>query len=109
MDDERSTPLACTLGPRAMRDRQILVQDLLRRHDARVEWITDGARLCFAEVPGLAAALAELVELERACCPFFTFRMTAEAGALTLEVTAPPAGADLVRALASAIVPEPTP
>lgn len=105
MNDERTVPLACALGPREIRDRQSTVRDLLRGRDARVEWITDGVRLRFTETEGLTAGLAQLVELERACCPFFTFRMTTDAGEIALEVSAPPAAADLVRALALAIAP----
>jgi hypothetical protein len=50
--------------------------------------------------PGPAGRTAELIAAETECCSFFTFRLTATAGSLVLEVAVPPAQVAVLDALA---------
>jgi hypothetical protein len=52
----------------------------------------DALELRFAPAAGLLAHIADVVDAERQCCPFLTFRIEVEAsgGPMTLHVTGPP-------------------
>ncbi len=84
-------PLACTLGPAALEARQDdLLGGLVRRGLERVG-IPHGYRVRFAPENGVLASIANVIEVERQCCRFLTFRLTAEpdGGPIWLEFTGP--------------------
>jgi hypothetical protein len=81
-----SPPIACTLSSEDLRDRagawvKLMASGLVQRDE-----VPGGIRL--SAVPGAAASLLELVELERECCAWIQFEvrdgavvtMTAEGG-----------------------------
>jgi hypothetical protein len=85
-------PIACTLGPAALKARQEdLLGGLVRRAAERLD-IPGGYRVRFASTEGILATIANVVESERQCCRFLTFRLTAEPdnGAIWLEFSGPP-------------------
>lgn len=63
-------PIMCTLSPAELRDRGTAWRKLLDSGLVDRRRVLGGVRL--AAQPGAAAALLELVELERACCPWIT-------------------------------------
>lgn len=94
-------PIACTLGPAALKARQEdLLGGLVRRAVERVE-IPNGYRVRFAPTEGMLATIANVIETERQCCRFLTFRVTAEpdGGPIWLEFSGPPGTKEFVVAL----------
>ena len=84
-------PLACTLGPAALKARrEDLLGGLVRRADERVE-IPHGYRVRFTAAD-LLPTIAQIIEVERQCCRFLTFHVTIEpdGGPIWLEFTGPP-------------------
>jgi hypothetical protein len=47
----------------------------------------DGIRFCFREEPGLAAAIRDLAEREKACCAFFDFVVHEHGDTITWDST----------------------
>jgi hypothetical protein len=85
-------PIACTLGPAALKARtEDLLGGLVRRAVERVD-LPDGYRVRFAPDAGLLTTIAGVVETERQCCRFLTFRLSAEPdnGPIWLEFSGPP-------------------
>jgi hypothetical protein len=94
-------PVACTLGPAALRARRAgLLSDLLRRADAHEE-IGNGHRLRFAAGGDTLDLIARAVDAERQCCRFLRFGITVEpdGGPMWLELTGPPGTREFVSAL----------
>lgn len=85
-------PIACTLGPAALKARQEdLLGGLLRRADQRLD-LPDGYRIRFAAGEDVLANIVKVVEAERQCCRFLTFEVTVEpdGGPIWLAFTGPP-------------------
>jgi len=84
-------PVSCRLTPAALRARRegLLARLFGRCLDRRP--LPEGFAFTFAPGEGLLAGLAEMIELERECCPFLTFRLEVapEGGPVTLEMTGP--------------------
>lgn len=57
--------------------------------------------LTLESAPGRADAVHDLIDRESQCCAFFTFSLTAEPGAVRLEVSVPPANVAVLEALAT--------
>ena len=84
-------PVACNLMPAELQEgrRNVLSKEL--------SGVTETTELengfCYRFTPGgeLISELGKLIELERQCCPFLTFRLTVEpeGGAVLLEMTGP--------------------
>ena len=87
MAEERTTLVACSLGQDEHAARLRRWQALGARACLAVVETDDGLRLRFRAEPGVEAELAALVVLERECCPFAEWSVTAEAGRLTLRVS----------------------
>jgi hypothetical protein len=86
-----SGELTCSLTPEELEaQREQLIPGLFKRAE-KVEDIPDGLRFRFRHRPQLVAELAAVVERERVCCSFLSFRLLAEKGKgpITLEVTGP--------------------
>ena len=84
-------PIACTLGPAALKARrEDLLGGLVRRAVERVE-LPNGYRVRFEPANDILSAIAEVVEVERQCCRFLTFELTIEPadGPIWLEFTGP--------------------
>lgn len=88
-------PIACLLTAPELRKRRETVLARFRTAQLEVRELTDapGEGYAFRFTPSAAqlAALAELIELERQCCPFLRFQLTLEpaGGALWLALTGP--------------------
>ena len=85
-------PVACALTEAEMRERREMILDPLRRAALDVSPLPDGSAYRFEATSEILAQLARLVDLERQCCAFLTFRIIVEAGrqAICLEITGPP-------------------
>ncbi len=95
-------PIVCTLSTPELRERRA---GLLRRVRERLQGAVplagaDGFELRFPGDEETVAEVLELVRLESRCCAFLRFRVTLEpcGGAVTLEVSGPPGGAEILAA-----------
>ncbi len=84
-------PVACTLTEAEMRERRQTILDSVRRAALNVKSLPLGYAYGFEPTSEVLAHLSCLVDLERQCCPFLTFRIVVEAGnqPICLEVTGP--------------------
>jgi DNA-binding transcriptional MerR regulator len=89
-------PIACSLDASAMGRRFAEWQSVMTAVDRR-EHLDGGVRLVFDHRVALDE-VARLATAEHECCPFFSFAITVDGRGAALEVTAPPAGRDAVRA-----------
>ena len=91
-------PVACTLSdPELTRRRAELRTGVL--HEAHsVNPLPNGYRWQFATTPDLLSRLAVVIEGERHCCTFLTFRLDADEdlGHITLDVTGPEGTVDFL-------------
>ena len=88
----RELPVACTLGPAALKARrEDLHGGLVRRAEERLD-VPNGYRVRFASAKDLLSTIANVIEVERQCCRFLTFHLTVEPddGPICLEFTGPP-------------------
>ena len=85
-------PIICTLTEEELRKRREMFLDSLREASCDITPIPDGFSYAFKARPEVIAQLASLVELERQCCRFLTFRIVEESAEHTvrLEITGPP-------------------
>ena len=84
-------PIACTLTASEMRERRETILNGVRDSALEVKSLPHGYAYHFESTSEVLAALVRLVDLERDCCPFLTFRITVEAGhqPICLEITGP--------------------
>ena len=84
-------PLACDLTaiPASEREEHIITGPQLFHTAQEVQELSNGYAIRFLNEPGKFLAMAEFVENERLCCPFFRFRLEVEpnGGALWLRLT----------------------
>src|ERR1700737_4113505 len=85
-------PIACTLTEAEMRGRRNTILVFFRRAVLNVTPLPLGYAYLFEPTSEVLGHLSRLVDLERQCCPFLTFRIVIEAGnqPICLEVTGPP-------------------
>lgn len=91
-------PIACTLGPAAVKARrEDLLGGLVRRSMERVD-LPNGYRVRFDPTDDVLSAIARVVEVERQCCRFLTFEVTIEPdnGPIWLEFSGPPGTRDFL-------------
>ena len=69
-----SPPIACTLSASDLKDREGAWKKLMGSGLVQREIVPGGLRLIAA--PGAAAALIELIDLERECCAWIDFEVT---------------------------------
>lgn len=69
-----SPPIACTLSASDLKDREGAWKKLMGSGLVHREIVPGGLRLTAA--PGAAAALIELIDLERECCAWIDFEVT---------------------------------
>jgi hypothetical protein len=90
-------PIACTLDGPALGERLERWRRLEQRALRAREPLPNGVRLRFENGPEVAAELGELVRLERECCGFAAWEVSADGDDAVLDVTAEGQGADAVR------------
>jgi hypothetical protein len=96
-----SLPIACTLTPSELEERQAgLLPGLLSRA-AAIEPIEGGYRVRFAAATGTLTAIAQMIDAERQCCRFLQFTLTIapDAGPFVLDVTGPPGTREFLAAI----------
>jgi hypothetical protein len=97
-------PIACALNHAQFAERQELVKQLAQEAKERRE-LPHGVGFSFEPASSRVTELAKLVDLERACCPFLTFRIEAPAsGAIWLKLTGPAAAQETIRELIPQVV-----
>lgn len=97
----RELPIACTLGPAALKARREgQLADLWRRA-ADHEQNAEGLRLRFAADSEVLTTIARAVDAERQCCRFLRFQVTVEpdGGPVWLDLTGPPGTGEFLSAL----------
>src|ERR671934_515676 len=85
-------PIACTLGPAALKARrEDLLGGLVRRAQERID-LPNGYRVRFSPNDEVLRTIAEVIDVERQCCRFLRFQLTVEPDqeAIWLEFTGPP-------------------
>jgi hypothetical protein len=91
-------PIVCSLTESEFRDRRRTVLDSIFKNAIGTFEIANGYSYSFKASPVVLAQLATLVELERQCCQFLTFKIVVEPGRpITLEVTGPPQAKAVIR------------
>lgn len=87
-NDEK--PIACSLTAAELERRRALVEALSSSISA-TEPIDDGYRLTFEGADDILTDIVNLIRLERKCCPFLRFQLTAapHEGELVLTLTGP--------------------
>src|SRR5262245_24466703 len=86
-----SLPIACSLTSTELQERRLTVLQKLRDAVLEFKELGDGYAYSFASGGNRFKELAEMIDLERQCCPFLQFRLTVEPGngPLRLDVTGP--------------------
>lgn len=84
-------PIACTLTEAGLRQRRQTIIDVFRTMRVTVTELPDGYAYSFAATPETLLQVAQVVDLERKCCPFLTFKIVVGAAGepMRLEVTGP--------------------
>jgi len=85
-------PIACTLSDAAKRERRQSIEELFRGPEMTVSGLPNGYAYTFASAAGQNwMQIAQLVDLQRECCPFLSFRIVvdSERALLRLEITGP--------------------
>jgi hypothetical protein len=84
-------PIACTLKATELQERRSTILNGFRDAALEVTSIPGGHAFRFEPTSEVLTRLFQLVDLERQCCPFLTFRLTIEAGnqTISLEITGP--------------------
>ena len=92
-------PIACSLTSAELQERRLNVLERLRDAVLEVKELEDGYAYSFASVGNRFRELAEMIDLERQCCPFLQFRLTVEPGdgPLRLDITGPAGTKDVLR------------
>jgi hypothetical protein len=84
-------PIVCTLTEAELRERRRTVLDSIRDSAIDVAETEEGYVFRFKPASDVLARLSNLVDLERQCCAFLTFRIVVEPQQpIRLEVTGPP-------------------
>lgn len=92
-------PIACMLTGAELQERRRTVLEKAKQSIVETRELESGYALSFPSSPESLKDLSALVDLERQCCPFLTFRITVEAnsGPVWLEVTGPDGTKDFLK------------
>lgn len=87
-----SLPVACTLTPEEMRERQASLIPALLERAVSISPSGEGYQLRFRSDPDTWRAIAEMVAAESRCCAFLQFELLVPPaqGDTTLTVSGPP-------------------
>ena len=96
------TPFACELGaiPADERPQHLATARELFQSVERIRELDDGYAFQIRETPGALVQVAQFIDRERLCCPFFGFglEVEAEAGSLWLRLTGREGVKEFIRA-----------
>lgn len=92
-------PIFCELTPAEFQERRRTVLDAVKQSIRGIRELDDGYSVSFPSTSESLKDLTSLVDLERQCCPFLTFRITVEAnaGPVWLEITGPEGTKDFLK------------
>lgn len=95
----RAIPVACALAAPELQERRQTVLQKVRRAVREVRELDNGYAYSFPLDSEWLTELAAMIDLERQCCPFLSFRLTVEAGdgLLLLEMTGPEGTKDFLQ------------
>ena len=84
-------PIACTLTEAEMRERRQAILDFLRRTHVNVTELPNGYAYTLTPTSEAFMQVTQLVDLERQCCPFLSFKIHVGPGKspIRLEITGP--------------------
>src|SRR5262245_50419751 len=102
---QASLPIACNLTQGELTSRRDgLLPGLLSKAHSR-ETIPGGFRWSFSDSGGLVKEVASVIDAERGCCRFLTFRLSLEpdCGPLQMEITGPEGTQQFLLSLLSGI------
>jgi hypothetical protein len=82
-------PIACTLTEAQLRERRQAIMDAFARMRVIAEELPDGYAYAFPATSDALLQITQLVDMERQCCAFLTFKIVVEAAqaGIRLEVT----------------------
>ena len=84
-------PIVCTLTGAELKERRRTILDSIRETAIDARPTPDGYSYRFKPTSDVLARLCTLVDLERQCCQFLTFKIVVEPQQpINLEVTGPP-------------------
>jgi hypothetical protein len=90
-------PIACTLTESELKERRRTVLNLIRDSAIDARSIPGGYSYRFRPSSEVLSQLFNLVDLERQCCAFLTFKIVVEPQqSIALEVSGPPNAIDMV-------------
>src|SRR4051812_13313369 len=90
-------PIACTLTEKEFQERRRTILDFIHASATAIDTLTDGFSYTFNSDSETLRDIAHLVDLERQCCQFLTFRIVVEPREmLRLEVTGPPEAQSII-------------
>lgn len=97
--DSEEPKLTCLLTTPELQRRKATVIKSLKEKIRGHEEHDDGFAFQFQTTDGLLDELAEFIKTERACCPFFVFRLrvAADGGDTWLELSGPPGVKEFIR------------
>jgi hypothetical protein len=79
-------PIACNLSDSELRERRQTILNFFRQSLLKVRPLPLGLAFSFPPSSEVLTRLAQLVDLERRCCPFLTFKIVVEAGELPIRL-----------------------
>jgi hypothetical protein len=95
--DPLDLPIVCTLNEAELRERRRTVLDSIRASTIDVTETEEGYAFRFEPTSDVLARLSNLVDLERQCCAFLTFRIVVEPQQpIKLEVTGPAGSKEMI-------------
>lgn len=96
-----SLPVACSLTESELQERRSSVLQRLKHVVVEFKELNDGYAYRFPSDDALIVGLAQLVSLERRCCPFLRFGITVEPGngPVWLEMSGPQGTKDFLAAV----------
>jgi MerR family transcriptional regulator, copper efflux regulator len=84
-----SMPIACTLTPAEQPARRKQMEALADDALLVREPISNGLRVLLRDAPDIEERVRDLAAAEARCCPFLSFGIRRERGAIVLDVTGP--------------------
>ena len=91
-------PIVCSLSENELQQRRREILDTMRADATEMISLPNGYAFRFEPNGEILLRLARLVDLERQCCQFLSFRIVVEPRSpITLEVTGPSESLPLIR------------
>jgi hypothetical protein len=98
---ESTVPIVCNLTDSELRERREDYLNKMKGSLVESEELDNGTRFRFYIGDSTLADLAEIISLERKCCPFLNFHIAVESGSNTvsLDMIGPGKTKEIIRSL----------